>query len=104
MIRRPPRSTLFPYPALFRSAIEELRKGTDPRVVGRQGRLTSLGTSNGAAMRIAPAGLAHPGDLEGAVRDAVTMCLPTHATPLAISGASAVAAGIAPALTARPDG
>src|SRR5205823_2642517 len=31
-----------------RAAIEELRKGTDPRVVGRQGRLTSLGTSNGA--------------------------------------------------------
>lgn len=86
-----------------RAAIEELRKGTDPRVVGRQGRLTSLGTSNGAAMRIAPAGLAHPGDLETAVRDAVTMCLPTHATQLAIAGAAAVAAGIARALTHDAD-
>ncbi|PYP19614.1 MAG: ADP-ribosylglycohydrolase, partial [Gemmatimonadetes bacterium] len=86
-----------------RAAIEELRKGTDPRVVGRQGRLTSLGTSNGAAMRIAPAGLAHPGDLEGAVRDAVTMCLPTHATQLAFSGACAVAAGIARALAPDAD-
>lgn len=86
-----------------RAAIEELRKGTDPHIVGRQGRLTSLGTSNGAAMRVAPAGLAHPGDLEGAVRDAVTMCLPTHATQLAVSGASAVAAGIARALTSDAD-
>lgn len=86
-----------------RAAIEELRKGADPRAVGRQGRLTSLGTSNGAAMRIAPAGLAHPGDLEAAVRDAVTMCLPTHATQLAMSGASAVAAGIARALTLDAD-
>jgi len=54
-------------------------------------------------MRIAPAGLAHPGDLDGAVRDAVTMCLPTHATQLAISGACAVAAGIARALTPDAD-
>jgi len=86
-----------------RAAIEELRKGTDPYLVGRQGRLTSLGTSNGAAMRVAPAGLAHPGDLEAAVRDAVTMCLPTHATQLAIAGACAVAAGIARALTPDAD-
>ncbi|MDQ7820178.1 MAG: ADP-ribosylglycohydrolase family protein [Armatimonadota bacterium] len=86
-----------------RAAIEELRRGTDPRVVGRQGKLTSMGTSNGAAMRVAPAGLVHPGDLEGAIRDAVTMCLPSHATQLAMSGACAVAAGVARALTLDAD-
>src|SRR2546427_12365364 len=62
-----------------RAAIEELRKGTDPRVVGRQGRLTRLGTSNGAALRIAPAGLAHPRRLAGAGRGAVPLCPPPHA-------------------------
>jgi ADP-ribosylglycohydrolase len=86
-----------------RAAIEELRRGTDPRVVGRQGRLTSMGTSNGAAMRVAPAGLVHPGDIDGAIRDAVTMCLPSHATQLAISGACAVAAGVARALSPEAD-
>src|SRR2546430_9466353 len=37
MIRRPPRSTLFPYTTLFRSAIEAPRRRDDPvghRVVG----------------------------------------------------------------------
>src|SRR5437588_7340168 len=37
MMRRPPRSTLFPYTTLFRSVIDYLReqsgKGLDPRVV-----------------------------------------------------------------------
>src|SRR2546427_2331630 len=31
MIRRPPRSTLFPYTTLFRSALPKLRKGARPR-------------------------------------------------------------------------
>lgn len=84
-----------------RAGIERLRAGGDPSETGRGGRLTSEGTSNGAAMRIASVGLAHPGDIGGAVRDAVTACLPTHATALAISGASSVAAAIAIAM--EPD-
>lgn len=78
-----------------KAAIERLRLGEDPRRSGRVGRLTSEGTSNGAAMRVAPAGLAHPGDLEAAIADAVVTCLPTHATNLAISGAAAVAGAVA---------
>lgn len=78
-----------------KAAIERLRAGDDPRVSGRVGRLTSEGTSNGAAMRVAPAGLAHSGDLEAAISDAVVTCLPTHATNLAISGAAAVAGAVA---------
>src|SRR3712207_7681877 len=38
MIRRPPRSTLFPYTTLFRSALGELlQHGLDPRPPGRGG-------------------------------------------------------------------
>src|SRR2546423_11111058 len=33
MIRRPPRSTLFPYTTLFRSARAEADEGSDPRAV-----------------------------------------------------------------------
>src|SRR3712207_7253181 len=33
MIRRPPRSTLFPYTTLFRSAAEDGRRGTRGRIV-----------------------------------------------------------------------
>ena len=40
----------------------------------------------------------HPGDLDAAIRDAVTICLPTHATQIAISGACAVACAVSAAL------
>src|SRR3712207_8984417 len=39
MIRRPPRSTLFPYTTLFRSAERALEHGRDRRQRGRSGRL-----------------------------------------------------------------
>lgn len=81
-----------------RASVERLRSGGDPEQAGRIGRLTTEGTSNGAAMRVAPAGLAHPGNREAAVRDALTMCLPSHATNLAISGAACVAAAVATAM------
>jgi ADP-ribosylglycohydrolase len=81
-----------------RAGIERLRNGDDPVAAGRAGRLTDEGTSNGAAMRVAPAGLMHPGDPEAAVRDAVITCLPTHGTNLAISGAGCVAAAVAVAM------
>ena len=82
-----------------RQAIERLRAGEDPVSVGRSGITSSVGTSNGCAMKIAPAGLIHPGHLEDAVEDACTVCLPTHAPQISMSAASAVAAGIAQALT-----
>src|ERR1035441_3510271 len=34
MIRRPPRSTLFPYTTLFRSGVSGIRTGTAPRAAG----------------------------------------------------------------------
>src|SRR3712207_8362532 len=45
MIRRPPRSTLFPYTTLFRSGAAPILAGGDPQAKGRQGRL------HGAEMR-----------------------------------------------------
>jgi len=81
-----------------RASVDRLAAGEDPEMTGRMGRLTTEGTSNGAAMRVAPAGLAHPGDPEAAVRDALVMCLPSHATNLAISGAACVAAAVATAM------
>jgi ADP-ribosylglycohydrolase len=81
-----------------KGGLERLRDGADPRTSGSAGRLTSEGTSNGAAMRIAPAGLIHPGDVDAAVAAALPTCLPTHGTNLAISGACAVAGAVAAAL------
>lgn len=70
----------------------------DPLVVGRHGEISMGGVTNGAAMKISPPGLMHPGDLDAAIRDAVTICLPTHATQIAISGACAVACAVSAAL------
>jgi ADP-ribosylglycohydrolase len=49
-------------------------------------------------MRICPVGLINPGNLEQAILDAVAACTPSHNTDIAISGAAAVAGGIAVAL------
>lgn len=54
--------------------------------------------SNGSAMKISPAGLFNPGDIEGAVRGAITICRPTHNNNLSIEGACAIAAAVSEAL------
>ncbi|MDR2977576.1 MAG: ADP-ribosylglycohydrolase family protein [Streptococcaceae bacterium] len=48
--------------------------------------------TNGAAMKIAPAALLHPGDIEAAMQAAILITQVTHDNSLAISGACAVAA------------
>lgn len=75
-----------------RRGLKALKRGEDPRTTGL------WGDTNGAPMRIAPIGLLHPGDIEGAVADAVTVCMPTHFTQPAVSGAAAVAAAVATAM------
>ena len=75
-----------------RRGINALKAGGDPRATGL------FGDTNGAPMRISPIGLLHPGDIDGAVADAVTACMPTHFTAPAVSGAAAVAAAIAAAM------
>ena len=76
-----------------RRGINALKAGEDPRTTGL------WGDTNGAPMRIAPVGLLHPGDIPGAVVDTATVCMPTHYTQPAVSGAAAVAAAVAQALT-----
>jgi len=78
-----------------RRGIQALKRGEDPHTTGL------WGDTNGAAMRISPVGLLHPGNPMAAIEDAATVCIPTHNTNVAISGACAVAAAIAIALTER---
>jgi len=78
-----------------RQAIELLVQGAGVPQSGR------YGTTNGAAMRAAPVGLANPGRLEAALSDAVAASLPTHGTTTAISGAAAVACAVSEAVAAR---
>lgn len=80
-------------------AVKRLKDGEDPVVVGRHGEISLRGVTNGAAMKISPAGLMHPGDPTAAMEDAITICVPTHGTQLAMSGACAVACAVSEALT-----
>lgn len=75
-----------------RRAVQAILRGADLEQTGR------FGDTNGAAMRISPVGLIHPGDLTGAVQDTYLASAPTHHTDVAISGACAVAGAISTAL------
>ncbi len=79
-----------------RRGVQALKRGDDPYKTGL------WGDTNGAPMRISPVGLLHPGDPLGAVKDAEIVCIPTHNTNVAISGACAVAAAIAVAIIENP--
>jgi ADP-ribosylglycohydrolase len=87
-----------------KAVVDALREGTDLSRVGVIGnsrrKLPSMGNTNGAAMRVAPTGLVHPGDIESACRLALTTCLPSHDTQVAIASACAIAAGTSVALVA----
>lgn len=89
-----PRLELYAGPST-RRALTALRNGQNPRESGRQG------TTNGAAMRIAPVGIVHPGDFAATLADTVEACLPTHGTTLAISAAAAVSYAVCEAMTER---
>lgn len=82
-----------------RTAIKRLKQGDSPELVGRSSEGNSYaGSTNGAAMRVSPAGLAHPENISTAIKDAITMSLPTHGTQITFSGAAAVAGAISEAL------
>ncbi|OAB72009.1 hypothetical protein PNBC_18690 [Paenibacillus crassostreae] len=59
--------------------------------------------SNGAAMKISPAGLFNPGNREKAVIDAICLSMPTHPNQLSISGACAIAAAVSEAMKDTSD-
>lgn len=76
-----------------RRGVLALKRGEDPYQAGR------MGDTNGAAMRVSPVGLLHPGAPVAAVEDAYLSCVPTHNTNVAASGAGAVAAAVSIAVT-----
>jgi ADP-ribosylglycohydrolase len=82
--------------------VKALQEGGDTALVGVIGqsrrKMTTVGTTNGAAMRVAPVGLMYPGHIEGACRSALFTCLPSHDTGVAIAAACSVAAACARAL------
>lgn len=84
-----------------------LQRGEDPARVGVIGdslrKVTTMGNTNGSAMRVAPCGLVHPGDIRAACELAFVTCLPSHDTDVAISAACAIAAGVAEAVVRPSD-
>ena len=81
-----------------KASLQQLIDGADPIKVGTAGTTMIHGSSNGAAMRVAPIGLMCPGDVSRAIQLAVAASQPTHGTQTAIAGACAIAAGVAEAL------
>ncbi len=75
-----------------RRGVELLKAGHDPLTTGLRG------DTNGSAMRVSVVGLIHPGDVDGAIRDAIISAIPTHNTDVGLSGACAVAAAVAQAM------
>ena len=75
-----------------RRALALLMEGESPLETGKGGM------TNGAAMRVAPIGIAHAGDADAAFKDAIAASIPTHNTHNAIQGATAVACAIATAM------
>ncbi len=71
-----------------KAAMKRIKAGEDLTRTG------TLGTTNGAVMRISPVGIIYPGDYDATLKAAEIACIPTHNTNVAISGASAVAVGI----------
>lgn len=86
-----------------RRTMQAIAAGKDPTKICLEERHPMVGASNGAAMKIAPVGLVHPGDPESAIQDAVRISLVSHCTHTAISAACAIAAGVAEAMTLEAD-
>lgn len=73
-------------------ALKAIVAGGDITTTGR------WGNTNGSAMRISPIGVIHGirrSSLEETVRDVYMTCMPTHNTNVCVSGAAAIAWGIA---------
>src|SRR2546430_7494712 len=82
MIRRPPRSTLFPYTTLFRSAIAQLAAGQTEAAMSTldnvRGRRQPLGDDARQAMAIASVfGRLGRGDLQAALAELSRLAPPT---------------------------
>ncbi|MFN7976143.1 MAG: ADP-ribosylglycohydrolase family protein [Acidobacteriota bacterium] len=92
-----------PYGPAMRIALDRMRGGEGWRDVAR-GSFEGRGSyGNGAAMRVAPLGAYHAGDLPRVEKEALLSAEVTHAHPEAIAGAVAVAIAAAIAWETRAD-
>ncbi|MGY5956026.1 ADP-ribosylglycohydrolase family protein [Kosakonia sp. BK9b] len=84
--------------------VKALKEGKPTNTIGLIGtssrQAPNVGTTNGAAMRVAPAGLVWPGQPEKACELAFATCLPSHDTNIAIASACAIATGVSTAMLA----
>ena len=82
--------------------VKALKEGRPTNPIGRIGtssrQAPNVGTTNGAGMRVAPAGLIWPGKKEKACHLALITCLPSHDTNIAIASACAIAAATSQAM------
>lgn len=88
------------------STKESLRRFLEPDykwVISRARYWAHVGISDGAVMRVAPAGLVSPGMIEDAASLAFEAIAPTHGTDVAISAACAQASAVAEALREGAD-
>jgi ADP-ribosylglycohydrolase len=79
-----------------RRALDRLRNGESPRLTGQ------AGTTNGATYRAVVPGLVNYAHPERILPQVVEICLPTHGTTVAISGAAAIAFAVSQALSEAP--
>jgi len=84
-------------------AVARIADGEDPFSVGMGDVQSFTGATNGGAMKAAPAGWLHPGNVAAAAEAAAVICAPTHNTQLAIAGAAAVAGACAQACVEGTD-
>ncbi|MDK6371115.1 ADP-ribosylglycohydrolase family protein [Aerococcus urinae] len=81
-----------------RYIIEEFEKGKDPIELGKMGGTYDRGFSNGAAMRIAPAGAIFLDDLDSTIDLTIEITKSSHGTQHGYAGACAIACAINEAL------
>lgn len=81
---------------MFKTGAKDLEKAPGAVTVDYASKAT-----NGAAMKISPAGLFNPGNPNKAIDDAITITRVTHDNHLAISGACAVASAISTGLNSN---
>ena len=92
------------YPEFFRYAgpttEAAIKKLQGNEVVNPRGYVAANNSSatNGSGMKIFPVGPINPGNVDKAVADTITVCLPTHNNNVAISGGAAIAAAVAKAM------
>jgi len=80
------------------SSIRSLKRIEDGVPIEKAG---TLGDTNGAVMRISPAGIVNPGDYDAVLKNVHEVCIPTHNTNIAIAGAASVACAISAGMAGK---